>query len=247
MSFLDQVVSIAESSVDHPDCLSFFSSRGISPDSIKKARVGFIDKDFPLVEDHIESHEYCHGDLKCDYCRFKNWFYWERSGEQSCRFSKYVLFPLTDFKNRIVGFSLRGVEKKSFESFLSRRDFNAVLFKTTDATRESYEQGCIWIVEGPMDLLSMTEVGLINSVAIMTNNLSRNQTKWIKRVSDRFYLAMDADEAGNLGASNAKIRFGESNCKRIKWSQYSQCKDMNDLLKKLGPTKLRKLLDGEMT
>ena len=240
-------MSTAESLVDDPDCLSFFSSRGISPESIKKARVGFINRDFPIIDDHIESHISCNGDVKCDYCRFKNWFYWERSGEVTCRFSKYVLFPLTDFKNRVTGFSLRGVEKKSFESFLSRRDFNAVIFKTTDAIRESYGQDSIWIVEGPLDLLSMAEVGVHNSVAIMTNNLSRNQTKWVKRISDRFYLAMDADEAGNLGASNARIRFGESNCKRIKWNQHSQCKDMNDLLRKLGPNKLRNLLDGEMT
>lgn len=239
MGFLEDLVEYSSNRVEEESSLEFFRGRSISLQACFLSRVGFVDGETPFFEDPFRNHEDC--DInRCDYCRFTSWFY---KGKE-CRFNGHVLFPLTDFKNRVIGFSLRGIKKKSFESFLTRRDTSAVLFKSTRAISEIYEQNAVYITEGPVDLLSLLEAEIPNSVAIMTNNMSKNQVRWLNRISDHFYLAMDQDEAGNLGSQNAKYRLGDSNCTRIKWNEYSKCKDLNDLLSTVGKGRFRKIVLG---
>lgn len=239
MGFLDDLILNSSNRLEDNSSIDFFRNRHISIDACRKARVGYVDVTTDAGQDPFNDHSEC--DLnKCDYCRFNAWFYKDRE----CRFHNHVLFPLTDFKNRVVGLSLRGIDKKSFESFILRRDSNAVLFKTSEGTRKIYEANAVYITEGPMDLLSLIESGIDNSLAIMTNNMSQNQIKWINRVSDNYYLAMDQDEAGNMGANNAKRKLGENNCARIKWNEFPKCKDLNDLLLECGPVRLKKIVLG---
>lgn len=239
MDFLERFISISSEQVGIEESLKYFNGRSISLPTLTGARVGYIDRSFPFLEDLFDEHEGCSVE-KCDYCRFVLWFY--KDGKS--RFDGHVVFPLTDFKNRVVGFSLRGLKKKSFESFVVRKENVPVLFKSQIGVRSSYENDSCWIVEGPVDLLSLNEVGILNAIAIMTNNMSRNQIRWMKRLSSNFMLAMDSDEAGTLGANNARIRLGSELCTRIKWSQYSECKDMNDLLNHMGKSKFKQWVLG---
>lgn len=239
MIFLNQFVQSSIHKLEDKENIGFFSERRISNHSLKKSRVGYVDAHTTVPEDIFNNHENCDV-AKCDYCRFRGWFL----KDDISRFEDHILFPLTDFKNRVVGFQIRSLKKKNFETFLLKNDLTPVLFKSETAIRSIYESSECWVVEGPMDLLSLIEVGVDNSVAIMTNNMSRNQIRWLRRLSDKFYLATDSDEAGILGANNARKRLGEDVCERIKWTQYPECKDMNDLLKVIGPKKLRKFVEG---
>jgi len=236
VSFLDDLVNDAAAAIESEDSITYFQNRGIGVSSLKKCRVGYIDSPYVRVND--SSHSSDCDEAKCEFCKFRKWFYFKPDYEK-CRFNNSIIFPLTDFKNRVTGITIRSIKEKKFESYVLDRDNNAILFKPDSAVRKTWDLKQIWITEGPVDGLSLVEASVDNVMSIMTNNMSRNQIRWLRRLSEDYILALDHDEAGRLGFDNAKERLGDLNVKKFSWNNHLDCKDLNDLLRKVGVSQLR--------
>lgn len=57
-------------------------------------------------------------------------------------------------------------------------------------------EGCVYITEGYMDVQSMQDAGLVNTVASSGTEISDEQVKLLKRYAEHFILAYDGDDAG---------------------------------------------------
>ncbi|MBI4745699.1 MAG: DNA primase [Deltaproteobacteria bacterium] len=124
----------------------------------------------------------------------------KKSGGYYDRFRGRIIFPISDIHGRIIGFggrSIDGSEPKylnSPESALFKKSDS--LYGITVARRWIKESDEALIVEGYMDLLSLHEAGIKNSVATLGTALTAGHLRLIKRLSRNIVTVFDADQAG---------------------------------------------------
>lgn len=85
-----------------------------------------------------------------------------------------------------------------------------------------------WIVEGEIDVLSMSQIGIKNCISIPNgandnDNYWQNSERYIKDIK-KFYIATDNDEKGDEVAEKIAQRLGRWRCERIVF----EGKDAND-------------------
>lgn len=129
------------------------------------------------------------------------------------RFRDRVLVPIRDVRGRVIGFGGRVLAADQQPKYLNTPqtplfDKSSVLF-ALDAARQSIRaRGKAIIVEGYMDVLAAHQFGENNVVASMGTALTEQQLRALKRYTDTFILALDADTAGQAatlrGVSQAR-------------------------------------------
>ncbi|MDR1939639.1 MAG: DNA primase [Clostridiales bacterium] len=119
-----------------------------------------------------------------------------------------VVFPIINSYDDVIGFSGRILENKE----------GAAKYKNTGATpifdksrnlygvnllkKERRQNGIndVILVEGHIDLVSLSGAGIKNAVAGMGTAFTKYQAALIKRYSDKVYIAYDGDKAGQSAA-----------------------------------------------
>lgn len=124
----------------------------------------------------------------------------KKSGGYYDRFRERIIFPIIDTYGRVIGFGGRSIDG-SEPKYLNSPE--SVLFKKSDslyglivARRWIKEEDQALIVEGYMDLLSLHQAGIKNSVATLGTALTPGHLRLIKRFTSNIVTVFDADEAG---------------------------------------------------
>ena len=117
------------------------------------------------------------------------------------RFRNRIIFPILDFRNRVVGFGGRALDDKATPKYMNSPE--TVAYKKQ---REIYgfnlskehirNEGSALIVEGYMDLLILYQAGIRNVGATCGTALTTQQARLLKRYTENITLIYDADEAG---------------------------------------------------
>lgn len=124
----------------------------------------------------------------------------KKSGGYYDRFKERIIFPIFDIQGRVIGFggrSMDGAEPKylnSSESSLFKKSDS--LYGLAAAKRWIKEANEVLVVEGYMDLLSLHQAGIKNSVATLGTALTAGHLRLIKRLTGNVVTVFDADEAG---------------------------------------------------
>lgn len=122
--------------------------------------------------------------------------------------------------NKVVNKKYRSADKKFTQSTNGKS-----IFYNINSVIEAEEA---WIVEGEIDVLSLHQIGVKNSISV-PNGANDNDKFWInsqKYLSDikKFYIATDNDEKGNELAENIAQRLGRWRCVRVNFKN----KDANE-------------------
>lgn len=117
------------------------------------------------------------------------------------RFRHRVMVPIRDLQGHVIGFGARALADDQLPKYLNTPqtplfDKSAVLFGLHAAKQSIRARGQAIIVEGYMDVLAAHQHGETNVVASMGTALTEQQLKQLKRFTDTFVLALDADAAG---------------------------------------------------
>jgi DNA primase len=118
-------------------------------------------------------------------------------------FSGRLVFPLTDARGRVVGFSARKLREddplrakyvNSPESELFHK--SAILYGLNLARGAIAKQDRAIVVEGNTDAIALRQAGLQPVVASMGTALTERQLRELSRLTRRLWLCFDADAAG---------------------------------------------------
>ncbi|OGK66460.1 DNA primase [Candidatus Roizmanbacteria bacterium RIFOXYB2_FULL_41_10] len=121
------------------------------------------------------------------------------------RFRSRLMFPLTDLRGNILGFSGRvmdettkgGQEMKYMntpETAIYHKREN--LFGLHQGHKDIREQNEIMLVEGEFDAILAHQFGYKQTVAIKGSALTQDHLRLIKRLTNRIVFALDMDQAG---------------------------------------------------
>ena len=120
-----------------------------------------------------------------------------------------IMFPLYDTMGRVVGFSGRIYKDNGQNKYLNTKETDIfkkgeVLYHYHIAKEECRNKKSVIIMEGFMDVIRASTIGINNTIALMGTALTREHINLIKRLSNNIILCLDGDDPG----VNATISIG---------------------------------------
>lgn len=175
--------------------LGYLGNRGLSKETINDYRLGFGGEGWDSLVRRFSSKG-----VSLNLAEELGLIIQKKSGGYYDRFRERVIFPIIDTSGRVIGFGGRTMDG-SEPKYLNSPE--SVLFKKSDslyglsvARRWIKEADEALIVEGYMDLLSLHQAGIKNSVATLGTALTLGHLRIIKRFTTNAVTIFDADSAG---------------------------------------------------
>lgn len=124
------------------------------------------------------------------------------------RFRDRVIFPIADFRGRIVGFGGRALAADVPAKYLNSPETElfhkgSLLYNGAEARKAASDVGTVIAVEGYVDVIQMVGAGFRNTVAPLGTALTERQLQILWRMADEPILCFDGDGAGVRAANRA--------------------------------------------
>jgi DNA primase len=133
------------------------------------------------------------------------------------RFRERIMFPISDYSGRVVGFSARvspgGNEAQA--KYINTPETEVyhksnILYGVDKARQEIKKSDNVILVEGNMDVIAAYQAGLKNVVAVSGTALTPSQIKILKRYTTNVTMFFDMDNAGEIATKKSlKLCFSE--------------------------------------
>lgn len=118
-----------------------------------------------------------------------------------------IMFPLYDVSGKCVGFSGRIYKDNSQNKYLNTKETDIfkkgeILYHYHIAREECRLKKSVIVMEGFMDVIRASSIGIKNTVALMGTALTKEQINLIKRLSNNIILCLDGDDPGQHATLN---------------------------------------------
>ncbi len=157
----------------------------------------------------------------------------ERTGNYFDVFRDRIVFPICDFRGRVVGFAGRVVDEGQPKYLNSPENpiFNkgSIWYGLDRAKKEIRRRSRVIVVEGYMDVLACVAHGWPEAVASMGTAITPNQVHILDRYADEALMAYDADGAGTDAVMRSISSFAGSGMS-LKVVRLPEGKDPDDVL-----------------
>ena len=126
-----------------------------------------------------------------------------------------IMFPLMDLNGNVVAFSGRIYNEKSDNKYINTSETDIfkkgnLLYNYHIAKEEARKEKSIIVVEGFMDVIRLSTIGIRNVVALMGTALTKNQANLIRKLSSNIILMFDGDGAGDKATLSFINAFDDS-------------------------------------
>ncbi len=225
----------------------YLADRGIEPSTQVKFRVGYAPSErFALkehlgsqgipVEDMIEAGLVIAGDdIPVPYDRFRD----------------RVIFPITDWRGRIIAFGGRALSPDAPAKYLNSPETplfhkGATLFNGARARQAAHNGAPLIAVEGYIDVIAMVTAGYEATVAPLGTALTEDQLGYLWKMADEPILCFDGDSAGRRAAFRAldlalpRLAPGKS----LKFALLPEGQDPDDLVRNGGREAVAEVLQS---
>ena len=123
------------------------------------------------------------------------------SSEDHDIYNSRLMFPLHDLNGKVIGFSGRIITSGKQNKYLNTKETELfkkgkLLYHYHIAKEEARVKKSVIIMEGFMDIIRASTVGIKNTVATMGTALTKDHIKEIKRLSNNIILCFDGDDPG---------------------------------------------------
>ncbi len=133
------------------------------------------------------------------------------SSDEHDIYNDRIMFPLYDVNGRVVGFSGRIYKDNGQNKYLNTKETEIfkkgeMLYHYHIAREECRQKKSVIVMEGFMDVIRASTIGIKNTVALMGTALTSNQIGLIKRLSNNIIMCLDGDSPG----VNAMLSIGDN-------------------------------------
>jgi DNA primase len=123
------------------------------------------------------------------------------------KFRDRVIFPIRDYRGRVVGFGGRVIDQGE-PKYLNSPDTpvfskGKLLYGLYEALQENRHFSSLVFVEGYMDVIALNRVGITNSVATLGTAVTEQHIKIAFKYVDEIIYCYDGDSAGQKAAWKA--------------------------------------------
>lgn len=161
------------------------------------------------------------------------------------RFRDRLMFPIFDIRGNIIGFGGR-VLGSSLPKYMNSPETPVYKKGSTlyamNFAKNSGERKLV-VVEGYMDVISLHQHGILNSVASLGTALTLNQGHILRKYAEEIIISFDADTAGQAAALRSLDLLSETGCD-LKVLNIPEGKDPDDYINKRGVHEFKKLIEN---
>ncbi len=181
----------------------YLSGREISDDIIDHFEIGYAPSHSDVLYQMLNDKGYQVSDMiKLGLVKQKD------DGSYYDLFSDRLIFPITNPKGLVVGFSGRTLNKKESIKYMNSPETmifkkGQLLYHFNEALSEIRKNKQIVLYEGFFDVISSYKAGIKHGVATMGTALTIDQAKLIKQFTDSIVVAYDGDSAGQTATLKA--------------------------------------------
>jgi len=197
--------------LSHPlgkKALDYVLDRGVSMDSIKLFQIGFAPTDSRLIANYLQKKGYTIPQLIATGTFGRSQY---KSGQLYDRFQGRLTFALTDYRDRVLGFSgriLPFAQNPNMAKYINSPETDIyhkshMLYGLNLAKEAIRKQSSVIVVEGEFDMISPYQIGIQNIVALKGTAFTQDQLTLLKRYTDTLILGLDSDFAGNNAAKKS--------------------------------------------
>lgn len=219
----------------------YLYSRELTDNEIKKFEIGLSLDEYDMLTKLLQKKNYSDKDL------IKSGLANANDNGLYDIYRNRIMFPLHDTNGHVIGYNGRAykgditnryVNSKETEIF-KKRDY---IYNYHRAKEEARDKKEIIIMEGPMDVIRASTIGINNVVATLGTAFSSSQANLIRRLSDNVILCFDGDDAGLKGTKSAisELQNIGINPKIVRLPDNL---DPDEYIKKYGEEKFRALLN----
>jgi DNA primase len=124
------------------------------------------------------------------------------------RFRDRVIFPISDWRGRVIAFGGRALDKDVAAKYLNSPETplfhkGATLYNIAGARKAAHDGARVVAVEGYIDVIAMVSAGFEATVAPLGTALTAEQLALMWRMADEPTLCFDGDDPGRRAAYRA--------------------------------------------
>jgi DNA primase len=182
----------------------YLQNRALGPDLQRKFRIGYAPPERSALKEHLAGKDISQeqmieaglliagAEIPVSFDRFRD----------------RVIFPIADFRGRIVGFGGRALASDIPAKYLNSPETDlfhkgALLYNGAEARAAAHDAGTVIAVEGYVDAIQMVGAGFAHTVAPLGTALTERQLQILWRMADEPILCFDGDGAGIRAAGRA--------------------------------------------
>lgn len=183
---------------------AYYKTRGLEDQTIERFSLGWAPSGRSVFVDAALSAGY-----KKEYLLEAGLAVEYDDGRMTDRFHDRVVFPIQSVSGRTIAFSCRTLKTDgSVSKYVNSPDTplydkSRSLYGIYLAKSEISRQGKCYLVEGNVDVVTMHQIGLTNTVASCGTSLTQQQIRLIKKFTDNVTIMYDGDAAGIHAAQKA--------------------------------------------
>ena len=183
----------------------YLKSRGLSEESLKLFKVGFVPKNSSFLLDAIKSKKLS------DEIIQKSGLFGKSNSKFYDRFRSRIMFPIANSSGKIIAFGGRVFGSDDPAKYMNSPETplyrKSEVFYGLNITRKYIrEENNAILVEGYTDLIQLFQSGIKNVIAVSGTAFTNRHVNQIRRLTSKVYLCYDGDTAG----VNASLKAGYS-------------------------------------
>jgi DNA primase len=223
----------------------YLASRGLSPEIQARFRIGYAPGDRFALRDHLAGK----GVSAEAMIELGLLVGGEDVTVPFDRFRDRVMFPICDVRGRVVAFGGRALSADVPAKYLNSPDTplfskGRLLYNAHLARKAVHDRGTVIVVEGYVDVISLSATGFPHAVAPLGTALTEDQLSLLWRMTDEPILCFDGDRAGRRAAYRAVdvalpvLGAGKS----LRFALLPEGQDPDDIARSGGPAAVERVL-----
>ncbi len=183
--------------------LEYLKQRGISQETIREFGLGYASDDWNRLTDYLKTSGFSQEEMMVSGLVMAS-----ENKRHYDRFRSRIMFPIVNPRGQIVGFGGRLMTTgQNGPKYLNSPE-TPIFSKSYELYNLNHcknflEAGQIMIVEGYMDVISLYEKGIRNTVAALGTAFTPFHGKILERYANEVVIAFDGDSAGKSATEKA--------------------------------------------
>lgn len=218
---------------------SYMTERRLSENTIRRFGIGYCGDDWDSLLNHLKKSGFDEDSILKSGLILAN-----KKGGYYDRFRNRIIFPIFDIRGNIIGFGGRVIDNSmpkyinSPETCVYNKGKN--LYALNFAKNSTEKR--VLIVEGYMDVISLHQSGIINTVASLGTALTESQGRLIKKYAEEIIISYDSDTAGQAATIRGLDLLNDIGC-NVKVLLIPKGKDPDEFVKKNGVEEFKNLIE----
>lgn len=164
------------------------------------------------------------------------------------RFRKRIMFPIRDVYGHIIAFGGRLIDdgEPKYINSPETKIFHKgrQVYGLYEAKKQNRELPCLLVVEGYMDVISLSQFGIHYAVATLGTSVTKEHVQLLYRYTDHLICCYDGDQAGQQAAwRTLKVAlFYLTDNKQLSFMFLPKGKDPDILIRQIGKNKFEMLI-----